>query len=366
MEISTAALRDESLVPEVVRDVDRVLIGALARLLAARGRDELHRQIVEALPALVGCDQVVLYRRGRGRALRAVAGVGCAGGARDPVAGGRAGAVAAAQALVQQRGPLLAPSSDADTRSGAAGGSLLALPLRAEGSQLGALELCRHEPGAQFTAAERERASAFASLAALALLRAGREAALAEQARRDSLTGLYNHRHSQRILSQLLRGRQPSFALVMLDLDDLKLVNDRDGHPRGDELLRALARMLRRAIRRGDLAFRVGGDEFLLLLPGAGEAEALRVLDRIEHELSHLPMLAGLGLSHGIGVAPADGRNPQELLGHVDARLYAHKRRRKTSGAQPERAVNPATIDKSHLLQTGTGPATNRPSVAAS
>ncbi len=309
---------------------------ALARTLAACGHEQLHAQIVQTLRGLVDCDQVTLYLRGRGGELRAVA---SAAGGR---AAGRDGAPArpALRALAERCRSLL-------SRSDPASGALLAVPLLAEGKPLGALELRRHRAGTRFTAAECERAVAVASLSALSLLGAGRETALAEQARRDSLTGLYNHRHCHRLLEELLHREHASFAVVMLDLDDLKLVNDRYGHLRGDELLRAVGRALRRSIRGGDLAFRVGGDEFLLLLPNAGEAEALRLLERLEHELPQLPGLATLGLSHGIATAPADGESPDELLGCVDARLYRHKRQRKGGALPPEQD---ATED--YVLQT--------------
>lgn len=325
---TTAAFEHE----DSLLGAESALVAALARLLAARETTQVQERIVQALAALVGCDRAALYLCGRRNELRPAAAFPGEGG--DALASGDGGGRAAARALAEQRPLLVGGGSETPAGRGAAGGALLALPLRAEGRPLGALELHRHGAGARFTPAERERALGFASLAALVLRRAWREAALAEQARRDALTGLYNHRHCHRLLGELLRRRGASFALLMLDLDDLKLVNDRHGHLRGDELLRAVGRALRRAIRHGDLAFRIGGDEFLLLLPGAGEAQALRLLARIERELPPLPGLPPLGFSYGIAVAPADGESPDRLLSCVDARLYEHKRKRKNA-SQP-------------------------------
>lgn len=314
----------------LVDEGERALIAVLARVLAARERGELCERVVEGLAGLVPCEELVLYACGAGGELR-------------PVAGFPRGRV---RALAAGRG---------GEAGEAAAEALLMLPLEVEGAPAGALVLRRYGGRAEFMPSERERAAAFASLSALALARVEREAALAEQARRDWLTGLYNRGHCQTVLDELCR-KQARFGLLLVDLDDLKVINDRFGHPRGDELLRGFGQALPRAIRSGDLAFRVGGDEFLLLLPGAGEAEAVCLAGRIERRLPRLPGLPALGFSHGIAVAPADGKSPDELLCRVDGRLYEGKRQRKrpVGGDSSQQSGD----NKRHILQTTVGPAT--------
>lgn len=161
---------------------------------------------------------------------------------------------------------------------------------------------------------------------------------LAERAHRDGLTGLYNHQLAQPMLGELCRRKEP-FSLIVFDLDELKQVNDCYGHRWGDEVLRAFGRALTHATRRGDLAFRTGGDEFMLLLPSAGPAAAQTLVRRIEQECRHIPLLSLLriGLSHGLAHAPDDASNPTDLLEHADRNLYRDKHQRKR-----ERAAAPA------------------------
>jgi TonB family protein len=154
----------------------------------------------------------------------------------------------------------------------------------------------------------------------------------------DDLTGLFN----QRLLGQLLDDRWPelvslagSIAIVMIDLDLFKEVNDRYGHLSGDEVLRTTAEILRRTFRASDLLFRYGGDEFVVLLPGAtaSEAEALgdrareamrahEFLDQEEQSKIELP----LSFSIGVAAYPADGSSGREVLSSADDRLYIEKR----------------------------------------
>src|ERR1700675_4619030 len=107
---------------------------------------------------------------------------------------------------------------------------------------------------------------------------------LRELAMIDALTGLYNRRFAeQRLAAEVARsGRKGHpFIVVLLDLDEFKLINDTYGHPAGDLVLQEFAAALNRAIRGGDLAVRMGGDEFLLILPECNRAQLQLVLDRI-------------------------------------------------------------------------------------
>jgi diguanylate cyclase (GGDEF)-like protein/putative nucleotidyltransferase with HDIG domain len=142
----------------------------------------------------------------------------------------------------------------------------------------------------------------------------------------DPLTGLLNHRSFHDALDADLErcAREHSVsALVLIDLDHFKQVNDEDGHASGDRVLQAAARALSEACRREDLAFRIGGDEFALLLPRLDQAEAVRVADRVCAAIGEIDPRMGASA----GVACADRATPKsDLMGTADRRLYGAKR----------------------------------------
>ncbi|HET6391852.1 MAG TPA: diguanylate cyclase [Blastococcus sp.] len=151
------------------------------------------------------------------------------------------------------------------------------------------------------------------------------------QAWTDDLTGLPNRRALLRRLDQVLAGDRRA-ALLLLDLDGFKAVNDGLGHAAGDELLRRLAERFREAVRPGDLVARLGGDEFAVLLPDATSADAHQCARRV-HELACRPVdLDGVstrvGASVGIAGAPDQAGTVAELLHHADVAMYAAKARR--------------------------------------
>ena len=146
------------------------------------------------------------------------------------------------------------------------------------------------------------------------------------RATKDPLTDLDNHSAFQddlaRAVARAPRSGAP-LSLAMLDLDDFKFENDRRGHRHGDRLLKAFAGLLSDG-RSGDRAFRVGGDEFALLLPGTDLSGARVVVERIRAGTEQLP---GVGLSGGIAVLGEDCRDPEVLWEQADAALYEAKRR---------------------------------------
>ncbi len=165
------------------------------------------------------------------------------------------------------------------------------------------------------------------------------EEALAD-ALRDPLTGLGNHRafHEdlEREVAAALRYDVPA-ALVLLDLDEFKSVNDGHGHAAGDRVLRGFGELLRSGLRLADRPFRVGGDEFAVLLPHT-DAEGARIVMRRILAQSLQPSVRTadvepISFSAGISSLPALGRSSAELYSQADAALYAAKRRGRTEVA---------------------------------
>jgi diguanylate cyclase (GGDEF)-like protein/PAS domain S-box-containing protein len=149
------------------------------------------------------------------------------------------------------------------------------------------------------------------------------------QATHDALTGLANYRDFFNSLEQEVRRverSRHSFALLLLDLDDLKEINDRLGHPAGNRALKRLAQVMQEHCRSIDVAARYGGDEFAVILIDSDLGMAEHVAERIEACLRNDPEEPSLRVSIGIGVYPEDGRTAQDLLEAADRRLYRRKR----------------------------------------
>ncbi|MGB9463698.1 MAG: GGDEF domain-containing protein [Candidatus Acidiferrum sp.] len=157
---------------------------------------------------------------------------------------------------------------------------------------------------------------------------------LRELAMIDALTGLYNRRFAeQRLTAEVARSARKGHPLmvVLLDLDKFKYINDTYGHPAGDLVLQEFAATLNRAIRGGDLAVRMGGDEFLLILPECNHAQLQLVLDRIgplevDWEGRKFPIKYSVGWKEY-----ASGDQPESMLVAADQALYANKRAAKNS-----------------------------------
>ena len=123
------------------------------------------------------------------------------------------------------------------------------------------------------------------------------------------------------------------FTLLLLDLDDLKGINDRLGHLAGNRALRRVAAVLKEQCRGTDLAARYGGDEFAVVLIDSDLHMAEQVAHRIESRLQNDAENPALSVSIGIGVYPDDGRNAQELLEKTDRRMYSCKKAHKAAMA---------------------------------
>ena len=249
---------------------------------------------------------------------------------------------------------LLAPAQETgDARSA------LQVPLVAKGAARGVLEVA--VPGRRrFSEGEIEALQVLANQAGVALENARLYRRVREQAIRDGLTGLYNHRHFQERLrdecARALRYELP-LSLLMFDIDDFKRFNDEFGHQRGDEVLREVATLLSSGVRRGiDLPARYGGEEFAVILPHTAIAGAEVLGHRLRDELAAAGVpprgadaalvgerlrksiatsaFAGrddrhpshVSVSVGVAMSAAGGRSAEELVAAADRALYRAKR----------------------------------------
>src|SRR5712671_2338845 len=167
----------------------------------------------------------------------------------------------------------------------------------------------------------------------------------------DPLTGLYNRRlFAEAFEKELNRARRYSspLGLVILDLHRFKEVNDKHGHPRGDDVLRAAAATLKKALRTSDSAFRIGGDEFALLLPQTDSPQALALCRRVQTVFAEMlqPLLLAVtvGMDHGVAIFPQDSEQADQLIRIADERLYQlkHANHRKTANGSARTETPPA------------------------
>jgi diguanylate cyclase (GGDEF)-like protein len=214
--------------------------------------------------------------------------------------------------------------------------SAMCVPMLAQGEALGVLHLVGAAGlGDQvFTAIAKRLAVAAAESCALALASIRLREKLADQSLRDSLTGLYNRRYAEETFErEIARAKREAapVSVLMLDLDHFKRFNDEFGHDAGDTALREAATVLVEAVRTSDVVSRMGGEEFLILLPGASLEATLRKSDAMREKLKALELfhrgrrLPSLTFSAGAATFPANGETPDALLRAADAALYEAK-----------------------------------------
>jgi len=168
---------------------------------------------------------------------------------------------------------------------------------------------------------------------------------------RDALTGLYNHRYFQEQLAHEVERAQRyghQLAVLMLDVDRFKQVNDTYGHLMGDTLLNYVARLISAKVRSSDVAARYGGDEFAVVLPETDQAKAIAVAEKLRKAVSSdrhwqgaLLGNLGVGICFGVASFPDDGRTADDLLVCADRRLYAAKSRRPRVTRRRKKLVSP-------------------------
>lgn len=317
---------------------DMALIAELNGLLQpARTEDEAFDVIRTAAARLFADAGGGFAVAGHGDEMAIVGAWGVTGGLRTPYHRGQCWAI-------RRGGPhLQSPAHGircghqvADPVAGQApeqAGTTLCTPLYVEGELLGVLHLHGASQAAAFGDSVQQRVEVFGEVVKLGLSNLRLRDSLREQALRDVLTGLPNRRLFDetlpRELARCLRTNQP-LTVAVIDVDHFKQFNDRYGHDAGDQVLRAVARVLGRAIRASDLACRYGGDEFMCLLPGMTGADAAarfeRALQQLADDAGDAPLPGEtVTFTVGLATAPACGSDATALLRAADAALYIAK-----------------------------------------
>jgi diguanylate cyclase (GGDEF)-like protein len=211
---------------------------------------------------------------------------------------------------------------------------LVMLPLVAKGQAIGLVELFSKSL-VSWDAQQLEVARTMANEAAMALENARLYEDARKRADRDPLTGFFNHRYLHERMGEEVvrtqRNRRP-LSVMMLDLDDFKLVNDTFGHLFGDRVLTWAAELIRATLRASDVPARYGGDEFAVILPETDADEAGHAAQRIVEAFRDQPFVSEqrgpvpIATSIGTATFPADGRTATELIASADRALYQVKR----------------------------------------
>jgi diguanylate cyclase len=216
---------------------------------------------------------------------------------------------------------------DAEACRRVSAGSMICVPLSHQGETVGVLKVYAPEPH-HFDAGDVETLELLSELIAAHLSHANLYEAESRESRQDALTGLPNRRaFEERLPVELARASRHGrpVALCLLDLDGFKGVNDCLGHPAGDEVLRAVARILDES-RAGDDCFRIGGDEFAILMPDTSRGEATVAAERVAAKVRSAGLGEG-GIGVSLGIATGADRDAALLLSAADQELLAAKDR---------------------------------------
>lgn len=222
-------------------------------------------------------------------------------------------------------------------------GFVLCLPLSASGGVLGALHLESKRPDRELTARDQEFLEMFALQAAAAV----EHLLVYQSAITDPLTGLFSHRYFQEQVDQEVRRARRTghpTALMLMDLDHFKELNDSCGHEAGNQLLVSASNVLRKCLRGSDVVARFGGDEFEVLLPETDLKQARQVAEKVRWRIARLPRPEGgpqVTAALGVAAYPQNALDGPDLFMRADQALYRAKEKGRNRTAQSDFAARP-------------------------
>ncbi len=208
-------------------------------------------------------------------------------------------------------------------------GSMMSIPLIVNSRVIGILLLAARQAN-PFTQYQINVLTEMADYLAYSVENSLRYSTVREEALIDGLTGLYNRRHLDDVLAkEITRHKRYGGVLsfVILDIDSMKQINDRFGHLYGDEVIKKTGKVINKVIRDSDYAFRFGGDEFVVLLPGTKLEFVTRIVNRIKARLSKVKVgdTGTITASFGFSCWPEDGKKANDIIKKADIMLYQNK-----------------------------------------
>jgi len=325
-------------------DMFRRLLAFAAKINGVLAPDQLYRSIIDAVDGVVSADLLGLTVLDRTTATYRVRAANGADHAIDRIitpGEGLAGRAIRERAVikVEHYGRDAFPTTlRADTPADEYA-SALGVPLVRDGAALGALTVGRLDPARLFTGLELEALELLAGDVTLALSNAFLHAEVAELAIRDGLTGLHNRRYFDEAFPQLIAARarlpatiRPPLSIILFDLDHFGAFNNDHGHQVGDAVLRRFGQIIADRVRASDLGVRYGGEEFVVVLPGAARDGAAHLADEIRLALASATVGgadgAPLSVTVSAGCATMDEAEPtgEALIRAADMGLIMAKR----------------------------------------